>query len=395
MILLSSLLLILALVLLVPALVLCLECVLAMFPSRAQTRDPGAPRPSVAVLIPAHDEELTIATAIGSVRPELAPEDRLVVIADNCSDRTADIAREHGAIVIERVEPERKSKGYALRYGLQWLANEPSEVVVILDADCTVSPGTVERLARRAHQSARPVQARYVVEFAANGDRLAALSAFAFLVKSLRPRGLQRLGLPCALMGSGIALPWSLIDKATLDGESLVEDLQWGLNLTLAGYPPMYCPEATVIPRHPRQRHAVMSQRRRWEHGHLATMFVYGRRLAVRGLRSGRLHLIAVALDLCVPPLSLLMLLTTAALGGAWLAARSAGYWTPVGLMGLAGALVGLTVASVWWKFARAWVPVTTLLMAPWYVLWKVSLYRDLLWRRQRAWVRTEREHAR
>src|SRR5262249_10163254 len=123
MILLSSLLLILALVLLVPALVLCLECVLAMFSSRPQTRDPGAARPSIAVLIPAHDEELTIATAIGSVRPELAPEDRLVVIADNCSDRTADIAREHGAIVIERVEPERKSKGYALRYGLQWLAN--------------------------------------------------------------------------------------------------------------------------------------------------------------------------------------------------------------------------------------------------------------------------------
>jgi cellulose synthase/poly-beta-1,6-N-acetylglucosamine synthase-like glycosyltransferase len=395
MILLSSLMLILALVLLVPALVLCLECALAMLPSRKPTRDPGAPRPSVAVLIPAHDEELTIATAIGSVLPELAPEDRLVVIADNCSDRTPDIAREHGALVIERVEPERKSKGYALRYGLQWLAKEPPEVVVVLDADCTVSPGTVDTLARRAHESGRPVQTRYVVEFPSRADRLAAVSAFAFLVKSLRPQGLERLGLPCALMGSGMALPWFLIDKANLDGESLVEDLQWGLNLALAGYPPMYCPQAAVTPHHPRQRNAVMSQRRRWEHGHLATSLVQGPRLVARGLRSGRLHLLAVALDLCVPPLSLLMLLTTVALGGAWLVARSGGSWMPVGLMGLAGVLVGLTVASVWWKFARAWLPVTTLLMAPWYVLWKVSLYCDLLWRRQRAWVRTEREHVR
>jgi cellulose synthase/poly-beta-1,6-N-acetylglucosamine synthase-like glycosyltransferase len=346
-------------------------------------------------LVPAHDEELTIATAIGSVLPELAPEDRLIVIADNCSDRTPDIARAHGALVIERVEPARKSKGYALRYGLQWLAKEPPEVVVVLDADCTVSPGTVDRLARRAHESGRPVQARYIVEFPSDADRLAAVSAFAFLVKSLRPRGLQRLGLPCALMGSGMALPWFLIDKATLDGESLVEDLQWGLNLTLAGYPPLYCPEAAVTPRHPRQRNAVMSQRRRWEHGHLTTLLVQAPRVVARGLRSGRLHLIAVALDLCVPPLSLLMLLTTVALSGAWLVTRSGGSWMPVELMGLAGALVSLTVASVWWKFARMWVPVTTLLMAPWYVLWKVSLYCDLLWRRQRAWVRTEREHAR
>jgi cellulose synthase/poly-beta-1,6-N-acetylglucosamine synthase-like glycosyltransferase len=392
MILLSSLLLVLALLFLVPALVLCLECVLAMRPSRTQAPDSGAPPPSVAVLIPAHNEELTIETAIVTVLPELAPEDRLVVIADNCTDKTADIAREGGAIVIERAEPDRKSKGYALRYGLQRLVNDPPQVVVVLDADCTVSPGTVARLARRAHDSGRPVQARYVVELPSKADRLAAVSAFAFLVKSLRPRGLHQLGLPCALMGSGMALPWSLIDKATLDGDSLVEDLQWGLNLTLAGYPPMYCPDAEVTPRHPTQRNAVMSQRRRWEHGHLAILVGQGPRVVARALRTGRLHLIAVALDLCVPPLSLLMLLITVTLGGALLAARAGGSWTPVGLLGLAGALVGLTVASVWWKFARAWVPVTTLLMSPWYVLWKVSLYRDFLVRRQRAWVRTERE---
>lgn len=390
----SSLLLILALILLVPALVLCLECVLAMLPRRAQTPESGARRPSVAVLIPAYNEESTVETAIAAVLPELAPEDRLVVIADNCTDKTADIARGRGAIVIERTEPERKSKGYALRYGLQCLANDPPQVIVVLDADCTVSPGTVATLARRAHDSGRPVQARYVVELPSKAERLAAVSAFAFFLKSLRPHGLQRLGLPCTLMGSGMAFPWSLIEKAPFDGDSLVEDLQWGLNLTLAGYPPMYCHDAEVTPRHPTQRTTVMNQRRRWEHGHLATLFGQGPRVIARGLRTRRFDLIAVALDLCVPPLSLLMLTTTVTLGAALLAALAGGSWTPVALMGLAGGLVGVTVASVWWKFARSWVPVSTLLMSPWYVLWKASLYRDFLVRRQRAWVRTERERA-
>jgi hypothetical protein len=89
------------------------------------------------------------------------------------------------------------------------------------------------------------------------------------------------------------------------------------------------------------------------------------------------------------------MLLTTVAMGGALLAAAAGGSSTPAGLLGLAGALVGLTVAAVWWRFARTWVPVSTLLMSPWYVLWKVSLYRDFLWRRQRVWVRTDRERVR
>src|SRR5262249_4735790 len=156
-------------------------------------------------------------------------------------------------------------------------------------------------------------------------------------------------------------------------------------NLTLAGYPPVYCADAEVTPRHPAQRNAVMSQRRRWEHGHLATLFAQGPRVVARALRTGRLDLMAVAVDLFVPPRSLLMLMTTVARVCAVFAARAGGSWTPVGLMGLAGALVGLTVASVWWRFARAWVPVSTLLMSPWYVLWKVPLYRDFLVGRQRA----------
>src|SRR5262249_3499475 len=154
--------------------------------------------------------------------------------------------------------------------------------------------GSVARLARRAHDSGRPVQAAYVIEFPSKAERFATVSAFAFLVKSLRPRGLQRLGLPCALMGSGMALPWSLINKATLDGDSLVEDLQWGLSLALAGYPPTYCPDAEVRPSHPRQRNAVMSQRRRWEHGYLVTLFAQGPRVVAKAIRTGRLHLLAV-----------------------------------------------------------------------------------------------------
>jgi len=330
--------------------------------------------------------------AILTVLPELAPQDRLVVIADNCTDKTGDLARKRGAIVIERAEPDRRGKGYALSYGLQFLAKDPPQAVVMLDADCTVSTGTVEKLARCARDSGRPVQARYSFELPSKPDPLAAVSAFAFLVKSLRPRGLHRLGLPCALMGSGMAIPWSLIDKVVLDEGNLVEDLQWGLDLALAGHPPMLCPGAEVTPRHPQQSKGAMSQRRRWEHGHLATLIGRGPRLVARAVRSGRLDLMALALDLCVPPLSLLILMTTIAMGGALLTVELGASWIPLGVLAFSAALVILTVAAAWWRFGRTSIPAIALLFAPVYVLWKVCLYRDFLVRRQKVWVRTERE---
>src|SRR5690606_18431776 len=112
-------------------------------------------------LVPAHDESPGIATVVAQLRSELGPRDRLVVIADNCTDDTAELARAGGAEVLERRDPERRGKGYALSFGAEHLKSAPPDVVVIMDADCRVQRGTLRALAGRALDSGRPTQAVY------------------------------------------------------------------------------------------------------------------------------------------------------------------------------------------------------------------------------------------
>ena len=82
-----------------------------------------------------------------------------MLIADNCTDETAAIARQLGATVIERQDTENQGKGYALDYGIQYLATDPPDIVVLVDADCIVHEGAIAKLAQRANTSKRPTQA--------------------------------------------------------------------------------------------------------------------------------------------------------------------------------------------------------------------------------------------
>jgi cellulose synthase/poly-beta-1,6-N-acetylglucosamine synthase-like glycosyltransferase len=146
-------------VLAVPAGVLAVESLAALTPSRRRSPGSDAPRPRMAILVPAHDEDAGIARTVTALRSELGPGDRLLVIADNCSDGTAERAREAGAEVVERSDRSRRGKGFALSFGAKVLAENPPDVVVVMDADCRVERGTLEMLARTAHVTGNPVQA--------------------------------------------------------------------------------------------------------------------------------------------------------------------------------------------------------------------------------------------
>ena len=87
------------------------------------------------------------------------PGDRLLVIADNCDDDTAAIALAEGAEVVERNEPQRTGKGYALDFGFKHLDLDPPAVVVSIDADCRVQEGSIDRLAKACQIERRPIQA--------------------------------------------------------------------------------------------------------------------------------------------------------------------------------------------------------------------------------------------
>src|SRR5262249_7121868 len=144
------------------------------------------------------------------------------------------------------------------------------------------------------------------------------LSAFAFQYKNVvRPLGLDWLGLPCLLTGTGMAFPWPALRDAHLASGNIVEDMKLGVDLALAGHPAKLCPLARVSGELPSGRDAAVTQRTRWEHGHLQTLLTQAPRLVLASLRQWRPSLLGLALELSVPPLSLLLLLWAVAVAGA------------------------------------------------------------------------------
>ena len=378
--------------LLVPIGVLFIECCAALLPD-GREKDIKGLRPRIAVLMPAHNEASGIGATVEKIIPQLTDADRLVVIADNCTDETASVARIKGATVVERQDNERRGKGYALDYGLRLIESDPPDVVVMVDADCIVHPGTIDRIARIATLTGRPVQATYVMEKPLNPTPKDAISTLAFLVKnSVRAKGLQRLGLPCLLGGTGMAFPWSVIREVSLASGNIVEDMQLGLDLAIAGYPPLFCSQARVTGILPQQNQAATSQRTRWEHGHFQTLLTQVPILVKESLRQRRFDLLGLALELCVPPLSFLVILWIAAFGLALLGASFGVAQTPAILLAAEGLLILVSVVGAWAKFGRAELPFLTLLTVPFYVLWKIPLYLGFLVRPQTKWIRTERD---
>lgn len=390
----TGLLLTIAIVLLVPSLVLFIECMAALFPDPSGEGRSSTPQPQTAVLVPAHNEEDGIESTLVALLPEVSSPDQVVVIADNCADRTADIARKLGVTVIERQDAVRRGKGYALDFGINFLAAHPPDVVVVMDADCVADPGSLARIAEMAALHHRPVQATYLLEPPPAPTPKDAISMLALRVKNLvRPAGLSRLGLPCPLTGTGMAFPWSVIKTASLASGNIVEDMNLGLDLAIAGYPPMFCRTAQVTSVLPQQERAAKSQRTRWEQGHLETIATQGPRLLTLAVRKGRFDLFMLALDLLIPPLSFLIMLWLAGLLLTLAATMVAGVsFLPAMLLGLAGILILVAILASWAKYSRSVLPAKMLLAIPLYILWKIPLYFKFLTKPEKSWVRTERD---
>ncbi len=391
----AAVLILVAIGLAIPIGVLCVECwVAAGRQSKLDDFEIKSNQPiTVSILIPAHNEASEIGGTVEALLPQLKAEDRLIVIADNCTDETATVARQYGATVLERHHDQQRGKGYALDYGLQQLSTNPPDVVVMVDADCRVEPGGIDKIAQQSATMGKPVQALYLMETPPTPTPKDSISALAFLVKNLvRPLGLAQLGQPCLLTGTGMAFPWSVLQTISLASGNIVEDMQLGVDLAIAGYAPYFCGSAQVTGVLPQQAKAATSQRTRWEHGHLQTLLTQVPRLIKAAIEQKRGDLFALALDLSVPPLSLLVMLWLAAGGIAGLFGVLTGIWVPTLLLSLEGGLMAIAIITAWAIFGRDRISGKTLLSLPFYVLWKIPLYFAFLIKPQKDWVRTQRD---
>jgi cellulose synthase/poly-beta-1,6-N-acetylglucosamine synthase-like glycosyltransferase len=386
--------LLLLLLLALPVFVFALQVVMAL-PAQPKKQTAGGYRPSIAVLVPAHNEAGGIAATLCCIQAQLQHSDRVLVVADNCTDDTAAAALAAGAEVIERTDAVRRGKGYALDFGVRHLALAPPEAVIIVDADCLLQCDALDLLACRSLATNRPIQALYLMQSPAGAGLKTKVAEFAWTVKNwARALGFQRLGLPCQLMGTGMAFPWPLIEQAELASGHIVEDLKLGLDFARLGQAPLFCSEALVTSVFPANAEGVQSQRTRWEHGHLGMLLKEGPRLLLESLRTTNRDLFALTIDMCVPPLALLTLLVVVFCFLGILLWAVTGQALPWSLAVISPAILGCAVLLVWARFGRGILTFRNLAYALIYALWKIPLYLRFLVRRQVEWVRSHRDES-
>lgn len=379
----------------VPVAVLLVEVVAALKAPRFQPfeiQESNAEK-RVAVIVPAHNESLGLVPTLQDIKAQLGVRDRLIVVADNCSDDTAAVAAASGAEVIARDDPDRIGKGFAMGWGITHLRRDPPDFVLFVDADCRLSDDLISRLKRACQGLQRPVQALFVMRSPDNSAVNHSFAEFAWLLKNrVRPLGLRNLHCPVQLMGTGMMFPWNAINSVSLESSHLVEDLKLGLDLASAGQAPHFFPFVEVISVFPTSAKGTESQRLRWVQGHLATIGKFFPRLLATGLIRRDLNVVVLALDLLVPPLSLLALLIVATMALTLTVALLGGPRLPSLIAG--GNLVGFIscILLAWSRFGRQVLPARDVLSIGSFALKKIGLYRRMLTGGTASqWIRTDR----
>lgn len=316
----------------------------------------------------------------------------VLVVADNCMDQTAAVAKAAGAEVVIRDDVERRGKGFALAAAREHLRTAPPEVVIVVDADCRIDESSLRALAKTSVSKQRACQAVNLLAPDLSGPALVQISTFAFMIKNLvRQRGLVRLTGRAHLNGTGMALPWRMFKSADLGGSNIVEDLALGLELAKRSAPPMLVESATIWSS-PASAAGTLVQRRRWEGGFLATALRTAPRALAQGLRSGDLKSVFAALDLCVPPLALLFVLNGVAFLFALAAVMAGASAWPLLVQLLVGLVATAGLAAAWAREGRRFVTGATLLRLPMYVLWKLPMYLGFVrGGAPKDWLRTGR----
>lgn len=348
------------------------------------------------IIVPAHDEAAGIARTVESLKSLDWPADqfRTLVIADNCSDDTASIAREAGAQVLERSDANLRGKGYALKLAYEHALEESwADAVVVIDADTDTSPLMLRAFAARLEQGAGAVQAFYGVRnpMASWRTRLSTIALAIF--HRLRGRGRERLGLSSGLRGNGMCFALEALRKVPHRAFSLVEDLEYGIELGRAGIRVWYADEAEVLADMVSGEKAARSQRERWEGGRLRMAQTHGPRLLADALRQRSAVLLDLAADVLTPPLGYIglgsLLLVLLAFGLLMLQLVS----VVVALIAVVPLLIVLLHVARGVSLSglglRAWLDIA---MAPFYVLWKLSLMLRRKAGKKDDWIRTQRE---
>lgn len=377
---------------------------------------PGEPACRFLIIIPAHNEERLIGETLDNIALADYPPSlySVHVVADNCTDQTAEIAKSKGAVVHIRQNKELIGKGYALQWLLAriWEENIPHDALVFLDADSVISPNFLRVMAARIQRGERVIQAYYAVrkpeQSWAGALRYAALAVLHYL----RPQGRMVLGGSAGLKGNGMVFKAEVMKQYSWSA-SLTEDIELHMALVLNGERVTFAPDAVVYGEMPNTLTQMHSQHMRWEQGRLEMARRYVPPLAKsswRALKNGERGKAYMQFDAImehiIPPFSVLaglsglLLLANLILFGAAPRKNHKKQGRPGQTLAKANLLasIGIAAAQILYLFSglrQVGAPkeiYLKLLYAPLLIVWKLKQYAEAIFtRKQPSWIRTER----
>ena len=393
----------LATVALAPFFLFMLAIVAAAFSSRSTRRRHAEAAVSdqsrFLIVIPAHDEEGAIGATVRSCQaldydPGLFS---IYVIADNCTDATAVEAREAGALVIERSDPNLRSKGHALDYFFTQIPegrpDAGHDATVLIDADTVVDPSLLKVFDRALSEGKDWLQGYYTVRNPDASWRTRMMTYAFSLANGVWMLGLDALGLGVGLKGNGMCFSTAGLRRVPWKAHGLVEDMEFALTLRTLGERVHFEPEARVFGEMvSRGGSGAASQRRRWEAGRRSLRGKFAGQIA-NSKALGLYTKVSYLVDLYFPPLATLAVGVVAASSIHFLAAIDFRFLPVSGtLLPIHAAMMAIFVVYAASPTMVMGLParyLASLLVLPYYVAWKVVV---ALGRSPKAWVRTPRE---
>jgi cellulose synthase/poly-beta-1,6-N-acetylglucosamine synthase-like glycosyltransferase len=364
-------------------------------------RGKGVAQPNTAtfaILVPAHNEELLISKTLSSLATLEYPLERhaVHVIADNCTDHTAEIARKVGTNVHvhERMDAEKRGKGYALAWAFDLLMHGEThyDAYIVLDADAVVAPDFLAAMARGLARGGLALQAHNAVLNAAESPTSALRWLALSLMNYIRPLGRNVLGGSSTLTGNGMCLTSEMLARHPWQAFGLSEDYQYYLSLVASGEKALFIPDANVRSVMPTTARQLKTQDIRWE-SLSPDASSWQRRIAWRLFREGLRRHSWVRLDalaeLLTPPLSAL------AGGCALLLVAAIALLAPLQM--IVAALLALAllayVGSAFVLLRPPWGVYRAMVYAPAYIIRKLWIYFVLrrLRKNTTTWIRTSR----
>ncbi len=234
-------------------------------------------------IIPAHNEETVVSNLIESLKNQDYPKELLdiYVIADNCTDNTAKIAKEAGAIVYERHDEEHKTKGYALQWFLKQKIEEeaPYDAFCVFDADNIVDVNFIKNMNRKLCQGEDVVQGYRDIKNPTDSWISAGYAIFYWMMNRFYHLARYNLGLSPLINGTGFMVKFDVIKPDGWQTETLTEDIEFSLKRIIKGKKLGWATDAIVFDEQPVEFKQSWTQRSRWTVGHIQCLKRYTKEL--------------------------------------------------------------------------------------------------------------------